>query len=126
MIEWIRKIFSSAISFFFVLFIIIFAIPGAIIGYSLGQYTGCCIGLALGGVIGIILGVLCFGFMATILNMSETMEEISKKLSTNNIGEKTTNSNPNIIVCKKCGTENSKTNKQCKECGDYFYSYKYL
>lgn len=74
MIKWLREKFSSVVVFFFVISVIAISIAGAISGYIIGEETGAIIGLLLGVLIGFFLGILTFGFVATIINISETCD----------------------------------------------------
>ena len=142
MIEWLRDKFSSLVGFCFVLFVIIFAVTGAVVGSSIGETGGAILGLVIGVLIGIVFGIMIFGFVATIINISETIdciygdaEEIKKLLSnstqlssqeqSSESGTSYLNPEPVASVsgdyktCKKCGTKNPSKNVTCKDCGEY-------
>ena len=84
MIQWLRDKFASAITFFFVLGVIITTIGGGIAGYLIGKALGgwynnyggigCVIGLVLGLFLGIVFGILTFGYFATVIHISESID----------------------------------------------------
>ena len=80
MIEWIKDKFESIVCFMFVFFIICFAVAGAILGHSIGNSVGLFIGLALGIGSGFLLGIFVFGFIATIMHISDVCEFLYKKI----------------------------------------------
>ncbi len=86
MIEWIRDKFSGIIKLLFVLTILSFVIVGGFIGYNyaflarINEAMGLIIGAVLGFLIGLIIGITTFGFLATVLHISETNYEISQTL----------------------------------------------
>ena len=142
MIEWLRDKFSSLVGFCFVLFVIFFTATGAIVGSIIGETVGAILGLVIGILIGIVFGIMIFGFVATIINISETIdyiyedaEEIKELLSNSaqassqeqSSESETTYVNPepkvsvlgDYKICKKCGTKNPSKNVTCKDCGEY-------
>lgn len=139
MIEWLRDKFSSVVGVFFVLTVAGVTIAGGFVGYGAAEGLGCVIGLALGLLLGIFAGILTFGFVATIIHISDTSDIIVKKLedirimlynsqngssTTNNYSSSYTGSSTSTVssgykICKKCGAKNSVNSTTCKDCGDY-------
>lgn len=76
-ITWLKERFNSFISFLFVFNVVCYAFLGIVVG---GAVDHSFIGLILGILIGGSLGVVIFGFIATILSMSETQDRILKVL----------------------------------------------
>ena len=128
MIEWLKGKFASAVSFFYVLTIIACGIGGAIAGYGMARGLGLVLGFALGALFGMLMGILTFGFIATIINISDTCDLIYEKLNTvsnsssaNNYSASVTSSTEpeNYKICKKCGAKNPANSTTCKDCGEY-------
>lgn len=82
MIEWIKEKFASLISLFFVLFVITSVIIGSVIGYIVSYGSGIIVGGVIGFVIGILLGIICFGLLATIINISTNTDFLLNKVDT--------------------------------------------
>lgn len=139
MIEWLRDKFSSVVGVFFVLTVTAITIAGGFLGYSAAEGLGCVIGLALGLFLGIFAGILTFGFVATLIHISDTNDVIVRKLEdirgliyNSQSGTSTSNSSSSSYtssvsstvssgykICKKCGARNSVNSTTCKDCGDY-------
>lgn len=134
MIEWLKDKFSSVIAFFFVMTIIIPGVAGAIIGYGIGDGIGCIVGILIGVLIGVFLGILTFGFIATVINISDNCDYIlikteairvllEKNTTTNSsnvvnsTASQTTTNTDNVWVCTNCGTTNPAGTRFCKSCG---------
>ena len=137
MIKWLRDKFASAISFFFILSVILVTVSGGIAGFAVGKsfgyydnYSGigCFIGLIIGCFFGIVCGILTFGYFATIIHISETIdkENVNKQNSEASIGnenkQKSDASTENVDYsqswfCEKCGTANNNNLETCKKCG---------
>ena len=99
MIEWIKDKFSTLVSVCFVLFVVMATVIGGLIGFGISKLTiagtyyfkaastvssaqipGILIGAGIGLVIGLLLGIMIFGFMATVIDISETENGILLKL----------------------------------------------
>ena len=128
MIQWVKEKFTSAVSFFFVLTVIAWGISGAIAGYGAAKAVGLILGLALGVFLGVLIGILLFGFIATVINISDTCDLIYEKLnalsnnsSASNFTSPITNSSESgsYKICKKCGAKNPTSASSCKDCGEY-------
>ena len=139
MIEWLRNKFSSVVEVVFVLAVIAITIAGGVAGYSAADVLGCVIGLILGLLLGILSGILTFGFVATLIHISDTNDVIAKKLEDirlllyNSIsGNSTISSTSSSYTsssestvsrgykrCKKCGAKNTVNSTTCKDCGNY-------
>jgi len=128
MIQWVKEKFTSAVSFFFVLTVIAWGISGAIAGYGAAKAVGLILGLALGVFLGVLIGILLFGFIATVINISDTCDLIYEKLNTASNNSPTNNFTSPIVnstepesykICKKCGAKNPANSTICKDCGEY-------
>lgn len=128
MIQWVKEKFTSAVSFFYVLTVIAWGVSGAIAGYGMASAVGLILGGALGVLLGIIIGILFFGFIATVINISDTCDLIYEKLnaapnnsSANNFTSSIVNSTEpeSYKICKKCGAKNPVSSTTCKDCGEY-------
>lgn len=128
MIQWVKEKFTSAVSFFYVLTVIVWGISGAIAGYGAAKAIGLVLGLALGIFLGILIGILLFGFIATVINISDTCDLIYEKLSTAPNNSSVNNFTSSIVnstepesykICKKCGAKNPANSASCKDCGEY-------
>ncbi len=139
MIKWLRDKFASMITFFFVLSVILSTVSGGIGGFAVGKsfgyfndYSGigCIIGLIIGCFLGIICGILTFGFFATIVHISESIdkenennqnnETLTKTIKCNNEEEKTSGVKKEIQIlengnwkCPICGSQNPPNDKTC-------------
>jgi len=81
MIEWLRSKFSSLICVFFVLTVIFSTIKGAVIGSALGSLF-LLLGLILGFIFGLLAGILVYGFLATVINISESLDSVLTGINT--------------------------------------------
>ena len=89
MIEWLRDKFRIAVSIFFMLTVFISTLGCGVAGFLIGQVLsrydnystiGCVLGLVIGFFLGIVSGVLAYGFLATILHLTETCDNILEKM----------------------------------------------
>lgn len=95
MIEWIKDKFSTLVSVCFILFIVLFTVLGGFLGFGISsaskllsyshsisseQIIGAVIGGAIGLCLGLLFGIMIFGFMATVIDISETENGILLKL----------------------------------------------
>ncbi len=89
MIEWLRDKFRMAVSIFFILTVFISTLGCGVAGFLIGQVLsrydnystiGCVLGLVIGFFLGIVSGVLAYGFLATILHLTETCDNILEKM----------------------------------------------
>ena len=114
MIEWLRNKFSSAISTLFVLTIIICTIVGAIAGnFFIRSSSAVIIGGIIGFIFGIVEGILTYGFCATVIHISESIDKnpnINKTTFTNT-------DNTGTWICPQCKYVNKADWNNCANCG---------
>jgi len=109
MIEFIRSVYRVFVLIGFWVFLICCTIGGGIIGKMTGGYRSDghpILGGFIGLIIGFVIDVLVCGFIATILNIDDNLENLNYNLSVS------VSDNQPEKKCKKCG----KTSKGCSTC----------
>lgn len=129
MLKSMRDSLSGILQFLYWVCIIGCIITGGIIGISISGFS-LFIGIIIGGIIGFLFATCSVGLVATIICISETLDEISDDLkSCNRSSSNSENTNTVPIttsvfsgeskICKKCGGYNPKAATNCKDCGEY-------
>lgn len=132
MLKSMRDSLSGILQFLYWVCIIGCIITGGIIGKIVSGFA-LVIGLIIGGIIGFLFATCSVGVAATIICISETLDEISDDLkylkSINRPSSSSENKNTVPVttsvfsgeskICKKCGAYNPKAATNCKDCGEY-------
>jgi len=134
MIEFVKSSFRGLFTVVLWLNLIGLAITGMIMGHR-GGLVGVIVGLIVGLIAGFMINVIGGGFIATILNIDENLEQL-KKMSFRDSGSYGETRNNSVAsssapltprasnvgdtwFCKKCNTVNPLTASSCKDCGHY-------
>lgn len=97
MISWLKKSFEGLISVLFVFFVIFSTIIGGIVFKDLSVVVGIIIGL----IVGFLSGISTFGFIAVVIDIANTNNEILTVLKKNQVVDssivnETSNQNPEL------------------------------
>ena len=114
MFEFIRSVYRTFVLIGFWVLLIACTIGGGIIGKGMGGYRSNghpIIGGIVGLIIGFVIDILIFGYIATILNIDENLENLDYNLSRRSVLE-----NQPERKCRKCG-KSSKGSGNCPHCG---------
>ncbi|MCL2194238.1 MAG: hypothetical protein FWB78_12695 [Treponema sp.] len=131
MLKFVQQAFRGFFEVILWLNLIGFAIAGAVVGFGFGEVGGVIAGFIVGLIAGFLINVIAGGFIATILNIDENLEQLrasSFYRGSNSYTEKYNSNEPltpfasnvgDTWLCKKCNTANPLTATSCKDCGHY-------
>ena len=85
MLEFIRSVYRTFVLISFWVLLVLFGIGGGVIGRALSGYrdnytVG---GVIIGLIVGFIIDILLHGYIATILNIDENLEQLNSNINEN-------------------------------------------